>query len=367
MKGCVMKKSWMRWIPAAIVPAVVIAGAVIIPAAANASPELPAKTPAQLLEFVAASANTEYSGTLDQTSNLGLPQLPSLGGSSSAKGSTSATVLDLFSAPHAVRVFAGSAHQARAQVMDSLAERDVIVNGTDVWTWDSKANTATHLNIPADARAKPSPTAELAKTPAELTQQLLSNLDSSTSVTVTNTARVAGRAVYQLVLTPKSGSTLVGSVVIAVDSETGLPLGVEVNAVGQTDPAFSVEFKSIEYSAPDASTFSFTPPAGSTVTEKSAPSTDGAATAKPSDATGTKPTVTGAGWSTIIQLPAGSFDAKAAIADGGSTSKLLDQLLTPVSGGKALQTSIVSVLLTTDGRVFVGAVSTDQLLAASTQ
>jgi outer membrane lipoprotein-sorting protein len=365
-----MKKSWIRWIPAVVVPAVVIAGAVIIPAAANASPELPAKTPEQLLEFVAASANTVYSGTLDQTSNLGLPQLPSIGGRSSAGGSTSASVLDLFTAPHTVRVFVGAAHQARAQVMDSLAERDVIVNGTDVWTWDSKANTANHLSIPADALAKrsvPSPTTELAKTPAELAQQLLDGIEPSTAVSVTNTARVAGRPVYQLVLTPKSGSTLVGSVIIAVDSETGLPLGVEVNADGQTAPAFSVEFSSIDFAAPDASTFAFTPPAGATVKEQSVPSTDGSATTRPKDATGTKPTVTGTGWSTIIQLPAGSFDAQAAVADGGGTSKLLDQLLTPVSGGMALETSIVSVLLTTDGRVFVGAVSTDQLLAAAAQ
>ena len=44
---------------------------------------------------------------------------------------------------------------------------------------------------------------------------------------------------------------------------------------------------------------------------------------------------------------------------------LLDQVLVPVSGGRALETSLVSVLLTSDGRVLVGAVSIDQLQAAA--
>jgi len=372
-----MKKSWTRWIPAVIVPAVVIAGALIIPTAADASPRLPEKTPQQLLEFVAASTATEFSGTIEQSSNLGLPQLPSIGSpssaSSSASGASMATALDLLTASHTARVFVGANHEARVQVLDQLAERDVIATSSDVWTWDSKANTATHLAIPARSAATTpdpahNPTGELAKTPAELAQQLLTSLDPSTTVTVSDTARVAGRPVYQLVLSPKSGTTLVGAVVLAVDSETGMPLAVTISAAGQSDPAFSVAFSSIDFAAPDASLFTFTPPTGATVTEKSVPAPSDRAqapTTKASDAP--KPTISGTGWSTIVALPAGSFTANAGAAPGDSSSKLLDQLLTPVAGGKVLQTSLVSVLIADDGRVFVGAVSTDQLLAAAAQ
>jgi len=365
-----MKKSWTRWIPAVVVPAVVIAGALIIPTAADASPRLPEKTPQQLLEFVAASTATVYSGTIEQSANLGLPQLPSIGVSSSASTSSAATALDLLTAPHSARVYVGANHQARVQVLDQLAERDVIVNSTGVWTWDSKANAATHLTLPArSAATKPTtdPTGELAKTPAELAQQLLTSLDPSTTVTVSDTARVAGRPVYQLVLTPKSGSTLVGSVVLAVDSETGMPLAVTISAVGQSDPAFSIAFSSIDFSAPDASLFTFTPPASAKVTEKSLPSSAPAATTTAKAPTASKPTVTGTGWSTIVALPAGSLSATTGATAGNSSSKVLDQLLTPVAGGKVLQTSLVSVFLATDGRVFVGAVSTDQLLAAASK
>jgi len=365
-----MKKSWTRWIPAVIVPAIVVAGAIIIPSAADASPRLPEKSAQQLLEFIAASTATEYSGTIEQSSNLGLPQLPSIGGSSSAGRSTTATALDLLTASHTARVFVGSDHRARVQVLDQLAERDIVVNGAEVWTWDSKANTATHVTLAADSPAKTAtapPTSELAKTPAELATQLLTSLDPSTVVTVSDTARVAGRPVYQLVLTPRSGTTLVGSVVLAVDSETGMPLGVTISAVGQSEPAFSVQFSSIDFSAPDSSVFAFTAPVGAKVAEKSLSASD-APEGSATRAEGTpQPTITGSGWSSIVALPAGTMPVGAAGAPGDSSSKLLDQLLTPVAGGKVLQTSLVSVFLAADGRVFIGAVSADQLQAAAGQ
>ena len=64
-------------------------------------------------------------------------------------------------------------------------------------------------------------------------------------MTVGPDVQVAGRAAYNLVLTPKSEATLVDSVAIAVDGESGLPLGVELKARGQSEPAFSVAFTSL--------------------------------------------------------------------------------------------------------------------------
>ncbi|BAS17913.1 conserved hypothetical protein [Arthrobacter sp. Hiyo8] len=49
-------------------------------------------------------------------------------------------------------------------------------------------------------------------------------------MTVGDGTAVAGRTAYQLVIKPRSTGTLVDSVTIAVDSASGLPLGVEVRA-----------------------------------------------------------------------------------------------------------------------------------------
>jgi hypothetical protein len=50
--------------------------------------------------------------------------------------------------------------------------------------------------------------------------------------------------------------------------------------------------------------------------------------------------------------------------DAGS-ARLLDELTTSVDGGRALQTSLVSVLLLDGGRILVGAVPIASLQAAA--
>jgi hypothetical protein len=72
-----------------------------------------------------------------------------------------------------------------------------------------------------------------------------------------------------------------------------------------------------------------------------------------------KPTVTGTGWATIVSLPAGSVP----VALTGDP--LFQQLTQPVDGGRALSSSLVSVLITSDGRVLAGAVPVSALQAAS--
>ena len=169
---------------------------------------------------------------------------------------------------------------------------------------------------------------------------------------------------YQLDLTPKTGSTLISSVTLSVDAKTGLPLKVVVDARGQKADAFTVGFRSIDFSTPAASLFDFTPPKGATVTTPedrrrgAEPAKAGAADAA------LKPTVTGTGWASIVELPAGAAGSTLPGASP-SESRLLDELTTQVPGGRALQTSLLSVLLTDDGRILIGAVPIATLEAAA--
>jgi outer membrane lipoprotein-sorting protein len=367
MKNSMTKKS-LRWLPAVLAPVLVVGGVVAVPAVANAVSTPPTKTAQQVLQLIAAAGDLAYSGTVQQSSDLGLPQLPSVGTGSSSVGSDSTSqIIDLLTANHTARVFVGGATKERVQVLDTLAERDVVRNGADVWTYDSKTKTATHLTLPAHS-AKPgvapstSPTAE-ALTPAQLANRFIASIEPSTKVSVSSTAEVAGRSVYQLTLTPKSGTTLVAGVTLSVDAATGLPLKVTVDARGQKSDAFSVGFSSIDFSAPAASTFDFTPPKGATVTTEKMP--QHAPDAKPESGAkpGAQPKVTGTAWDSIVELPAGSGASK--LPSTGSTAKLLNELLTPVAGGRALQTSLISVLLLDDGRTLIGAVPIASLESAA--
>lgn len=384
---------WQRWVPAVAVPAVV---AVVVTGgafAAGASADLPEKTAQQVLELAAQADVQAFSGTVEQTADLGLPDLSSVpggsgsggsGGSGSGDSNTDSTVsaaLELLTGSHSARVYADGPTKARVQVLDQLAERDAIRNGSDLWLYDSSDNTVVHSSVPADGRAGSDDgsngddgstgTAETApgasgtvQTPAELAQGFLDAVDPSTDVSLGADTEVAGRSAYDLVLTPRGDETLVGSVSIAVDSETGIPLSVEVLARGASDPAFSVAFSSLSLDAPSAELFAFTPPEGAEVTEKALPTDAGDGSGDHSAAGADaaahpEPVVTGEGWNTIVALPVGADTAEL------TSSPLISQLLTPVDGGQVLQTALVSVLLTDDGRVLAGAVPADALQSAA--
>ncbi|NRG42932.1 DUF2092 domain-containing protein [Rathayibacter sp. VKM Ac-2804] len=365
-----MSTSWKRWVPAAVVPLVVVAAAVTLPLSANAAGDLPEKSATDLLAFVAESDTTAFSGEVQQTSALGLPDLSALGGTGSgAQGaddaSATSALMELATGSHQARVYVDAEQGARLQVLDRLAERDVVATRTDgVWIYDSAENAVTHLLPPTgDGAEAPRPDAPAGEvpTPSSIAEQLLAAIDPTTTVAVGSDVRVAGRDAYELVLTPRGGSTLVGSVTVSIDGETGLPLGVAVTAVGGTAPAFSVAYTSIDVSAPDASMFSFTPPAGAEVTEKQAPVHEEATA--PTDAAGVPAapegdsgvTTTGTGWGSIVELPAGDSESLAQ----------LDAVTTAVDGGRVLSSALFTVLFTDDGRVLAGAVPVDALTAAA--
>ncbi len=156
----------------------------------------------------------------------------------------------------------------------------MVRNGNDVWVYDSQDNSVSHATLtargplahpgamPQGDSAAPDP-ADL--TPNGLATKLIAQLEKSSTLSVDSSLRVAGRPAYDLVLTPRVTDTLIGSVSIAVDAASGLPLQVRVDARGQKTPAVVIGFSSLDPSTPAASLFEFTPPAGATVSELTRP------------------------------------------------------------------------------------------------
>jgi len=370
-----MASKWLRWTPAVAVPAVIAAGVLAGSVPASARDPLPDKTPAQVLAMIGQHTTKSLSGTLEQTSELGLPDVPQIGPTS---GAGTGSIAELLAGPHSARVYVDGPTKVRVQVMDRLAERDAVRQGNDVWLYNSKDNTATHVTLPEKAAGHKSPDSRMPgtmATPEELAARMLAKIDSSTDVTVGDDVEVAGRAAYNLTLTPRSQGTLVDSVAIAVDGEKGLPLSVEVRARGQAEPAFRTAFSSLTLGAPDAGLFNFTPPPGATVKDLALPETSHAkedmgkhhAKGKSPNATGKSPSVTGSGWETVVGFPAraGGATAGGPSADTLLKDPLLRQATVTVPGGRAISTSLLNVLLTDDGRVFAGSVPLERLQAAA--
>ena len=370
----IVSRNSFKWLPALAVPALVAAGIIAVPLSAGAAVDLPDRTASEVLLLISDSTEDSFSGTVEKSTGLGLPDIDATGMGSSMGGPASgmsaeesgelvSSALELLTGTHEANVYVSGENNIRVQIKDQLAQRTAVSNGTDAWYYDSESNVATHVAIPAELKSslqeKLDGHADEMLTPAELADRLLAELEPTTDITVGTDARVAGRTVYELILAPKVSGTLAESVAIAVDSETGLPLQVTVSASGQEEPAFRVGFTSIDLSTPAADLFSYTPGDGVTVEEQPFPSTPPVSEHEPKSGNAERPVTIGTGWETIITLPATTAP------EGFGDNPMLDQLTTKVDGGRLLSTSLINVLLTDDGRVFAGSVTVDRLQAAA--
>lgn len=401
-------KAWHRrgsvraLVPLSVV-AVIAGSAALAPTLASAAPSLPAISAQQLLTRVADSHVDGFSGTVSVTANLGLPELPNLIGS--------ANPLSLISGTHLLQVSANGPTQQRIALMDQLSEYDVIHNGKQIWTYDSETNAVGEGTLDATGKAAGSAAEQKAEkqrelaleslTPQAAAQQLLAAITPTTQVSVGSPRTVAGRSAYLLVLTPKQQGSLIGEVEITVDSATGAPLGVALYPVGSATPFLDVAFTKVDLTAPPASRFDFTPPKNATVTPLDSDKSGSAKSPSGFTPDSLDPQTVGTGWLTAVELhginlgqlnaalsstgraveSGNGSSATSPEADGGSQQLIsggingyLSTLLgsgKTVTGafgsGKLYSTSVLTVLITDDGRVFLGPVTAGVLEADAAQ
>jgi outer membrane lipoprotein-sorting protein len=338
-------------VPAVVAAALVGAGPIVHAVTADAHGSLPPRTAAQLLVDVRQAKLHALSGTVVETADLGLPELPTIGG----RGGNEASFSSLLTGSHTMRVWYAGPDRQRFALLGQLGESDLVRNGTDLWAWSSRDNTATHWTVPA-AHDEPAPSAPLgsgsAMTPQQAAEAALRAIDPSTRVSTDPTASVAGRPAYELRLEPRDSRSLIGSVRIAIDGSTHIPTRVQIFARGASSPAFQVGFTSFSTAMPDDSVFGFSPPPGATVKQGDL----AGAEPSPRQLRGATPGVVGRGWTSVLvaALPEG-------LAGGqGPGSNPLLGALPQVSGswgsGRLFRSALVSAVLTDDGRVAVGAV-----------
>jgi outer membrane lipoprotein-sorting protein len=323
------------------VAGVVGLGLLALPGGAGASPVLPPVSPEDLVASVLQADPDAFAGTVELDNALGLPAVPGV----PAAGTSSA------------RVWSDGDDGGRVQIPSSDGERTLVSDGTTFWAWDSAEQTV----VTGEKGAESAPD-RAAVDPTTAAAEAIRTLQTSSEVSVDGTSEVAGRAAYELVLTPApSERTLLREVRIAVDAEQRVPLRLTVLAQGSADPAFEVGFTELAFGAQDPELFTFTPPPGATVEEPPA-RPEGA---ERPEFTGAQPQVVGEGWDTVVVATApegaGGEQADEARAQIGSFG-------TPVSGawgsGTLISTAVGSAILTDDGRVAAGAVPEQVLTEA---
>ena len=373
-----------RWAVPAGAVLLIAAGSLVASRTASADSGLPPRTAAQLLVDVQTATERSLSGTVVQTANLGLPQLPGLSGQSGGGAfapSGGADLVSVLAGTHTWRVWADGPTRARVALVAGSGESDIIRNGSDVWVWSSQDKSATHHTLDAKSAPKGAPSMSstaLPKTPDEAARQALAAIDPTTEVTTAGTAVVAGRQAYELVLDPRSTATRVAQVRIAVDADAHIPLRVQVYSTKLANPAVEVGFTSIDFATPDARQFAFTPPPGTTVTEGgdtkggNATIPNSSKPANPTSPSGSapEPKVVGTGWERVLVATVPDLGASRSGGQPGQSGELQGLLssIPEVSGawgkGRVIDGTLFSAVITDDGRVAVGAVAPDALFAA---
>ncbi|MDA7806952.1 hypothetical protein N8941_01080 [Aquiluna sp.] len=387
-----------RWVPSIAVPAVIAVGAIAVPLQANAI-DLPDLSPQQVMVLMQGADVTEFSGTIVKSSNLGLPTLEfsSMMSEDSIaqmeekmpaemadfvpaviESNTLTQAIELISGSHTIRVYVSGQDKLRAQILDPMSQRDLIVNGNEFWVYDAKMATA--LTGTIDIEADPAKQAEAEQkvldyadsialdlsSPEAIADYLVSMVDETSQIEVGKDHSVAGRSAYQLIISPDSPNSLVASAAVSVDSETGMPLKVEIFSTTQVEAAMTVGFENISFGSVDQGLFSFTPPAGTSVetfdADELMATLDGSE--KPEGYVSdyevpAEPEVLGSDWDSVVHLAALPAD----IPQDLMATELFADMLTQVPGGKVFSTPLVNVLLTDSGEVYMGAVTIDYLLS----
>jgi outer membrane lipoprotein-sorting protein len=328
---------------------------------AGANPNLPDRSPAQLLAAVSSPKQAGFSGTVVEKASFGLPDL-NLGvlGTSSTDGTSP---LSLLSGSHTIRVWYGSPTKQRIALLDTFGEIDLFRNGNSLWQWDSDTRTAVHRSLPTALGLFQGQ--QPALSPDQVAQQIMTMVQPSTTVTTDRTALVAGRSAYALVLTPKQSGSRIRQVRISVDGATMVPLGVQVYVRDNPRPVLDVAFTRFDASTPNEDNFDWTPPPGATV--QPAPTQPDLLPGLTLPAGRPVFSTVGSGWTSVLKVS--GLPSQAALAKQSPQAAALLGLLPAVRGswgsGRLLQTSVLSVLVTTDGRAFVGAVDPPVLYAAA--
>jgi outer membrane lipoprotein-sorting protein len=368
-----------RWAVPAVV-AVAVAAAFLTPplfASADES-KLPTRTPDQLVTAVAKAGPTPLSGTVVYTARLGLPEIP-------FGKVTGADPVALLSGSSTMRVWSDGGERSRVALLGATSEFSAVRDGAQAWTYSSTndkvvhyalsaADTARYDALRAQVRSGTGPAiAGNLPTPAEAADAALGHAGEFSTVTAGKQTTVAGRAAYQLVITPKVAGSLVDRIVVAIDGQTSTPVRVQTWSTQDVQkPALEIGFTDLSFATPDDAVLTFSPPAGATVTGTGWESVvtltgvDVAALIAGDPAAlatvpGAKPTIGSTSAQGLIEefAPKDGSGAMPSL----DTSALYDQLTTAVPEGRLLSSTLLSVLVTKDGRVLVGSVSADTLRA----
>lgn len=339
-------KRFLYAVPVVLGSSALIAAAIAPEVAKASTPNLPQVSPTQLLSWVNQVKPVSLSGTVTATTSFPIPSASVLQGSNAASALSG-------SSTETYNVWENGQGSFRSQQKSTAGETDLYVTPSAVWLWNSKTLTATKEALPTRSSA---PVSGSQSDPQLIAGKIVQRLSGFSTLSVSGDTMVAGRPAYTLSITPKVTDSLVGSINIAVDSQTHIPVQIQVLPKGSSSPAVSIGFQTLSFGTQQSSIFSFSPPPGAKVIIPSSGSQS--AKTSTSSLSSSHIKVVGTGFDSIAVISAG----QKVFSSSGSLIKSLPTVTTSVGTAHLYANPIMEALILPNGTVIAGAVTTQRLV-----
>jgi len=219
---------------------------VVTPLAVEAWPASQSEvSSARLLEQIRDSQDLAYSGYVESTGGIALPTTDQFGG-----------VADLLGDRNRLRVWWRGPDNWRVDEVATGGETGLYSDGELSYVWDYESLEAT-LTLPQLALLPR--TVDLV--PPQLAHRVLADARTE-EVSRLPVERFAGRDAAGLRLTPSAPQSSIDHVDVWADTETGLPVRVEVWGEGDQTAAVVTSFVELSLEPPDQETTTFAAPPG---------------------------------------------------------------------------------------------------------
>jgi outer membrane lipoprotein-sorting protein len=158
----------------------------------------------------------------------------------------------------------GDGH-GRIELQSDAGDVQIVWDDQTISVYDASSNTVYRADLPSGTTTA----APGAGTPPALAaiDNFLTELGAHWDVSGAQPTNVGGQPAYSVSIAPKHDGGLLGSVELAWDAATGVPLLIGIDAQGSSSPVLELAVSQITYGAVSASDVDVTPPAGAKVVD----------------------------------------------------------------------------------------------------
>jgi hypothetical protein len=162
------------------------------------------------------------------------------------------------------RLWAGDA-RLRIELQSDDGDVEIVVNHRSFWISDPAENVVYEGSLPAGHAGSSGSSAGGSIPPVARLRTVIAGLMRRVDLSGAEPTDVGGRPAYRVAVSPRTGGGLLGSVKLAWDAATGVPLQIAVDARGSSTPVLALTATHVSYGVVPDSDFAVSPPAGAKV------------------------------------------------------------------------------------------------------